>query len=123
VETRPPYTADRIVGRDAPIEVREQRLLSARQEFTLRASRATELEAATFYYPGWTVRVDGNEIEPAPVPVRGTMAFAVGEGEHRVVLELQPTRLRRLSWGLSLGTTALLVIGWGVRRRRADQRH
>ncbi|HSB61871.1 MAG TPA: hypothetical protein VLI67_09135, partial [Vicinamibacteria bacterium] len=126
VEVPPPYTADRVAGRGVAIEVAEQRLLSARQEFTLRAPSATELEAATFYYPGWTVEVDGREIEPKPVPVRGTMAFAVGGGEQRVVLELRPTRLRRLSSGLSLGTAALLAaslaMGWAVGRRRAAER-
>jgi len=117
VERRPPWSAARLAGVDAPVEVRQERVESARQRFTLSAPATTDVEAAAFYYPGWTVRVDGSPVAVSPVPVRGTLRFRIGPGEHRVVLELEPTPLRRAALGVTLASALLLVLGAGLSLR------
>jgi hypothetical protein len=121
VEQRPPHTTRRLVGLEAPLEIVSQRLQSARQVFAVRAAAPTRVEAATFYYPGWQVAVDGAPVEVTPVPVRGTMAFALPAGEHEVVIVLQATPLRRLTGLVSQATLACLVLalGLGALRRPA----
>jgi uncharacterized membrane protein len=122
VERRPPWAGARFVGLDGPLELRAEEVESARQRFTLVAAAATDVEAATFYYPGWTVRVDGSPVALSAAPVRGTIRFHVGPGEHRVVLELGPTPLRRSALGLSLASVVLTALGVGLSlgRRRGE---
>jgi hypothetical protein len=124
VDRRPPWSPARLVGTNGPVEVRQEEVESARQRFTLVAPRAAAVEAATFFYPGWTARVDGAPVAASPVPGRGTLRFPVGRGEHRVELELRPTPLRRAALGITLASAALLALGaWAsTRRRRREAR-
>ena len=115
VGTRPPFTVGKLVGLEAPLTVVSQELRTARQEFLVRASAATQVEAATFFYPGWHIAVDGQPVENTAVPVRGTMTFALPAGEHRVVLELDATRLRRASQAVSVAAVLVLLAGALVR--------
>jgi hypothetical protein len=119
-----PWSPARLVGTNGPVEVRQEEVESARQRFTLVAPRAAAVEAATFFYPGWTARVDGAPVAASPVPGRGTLRFPVGRGEHRVELELRPTPLRRAALGITLASAALLALGaWAsTRRRRREAR-
>ena len=124
VERRPPWSRARLVGLDGPIEVREEGIESARQRFRLLAPAPTDVEAATFYYPGWTVRVDDVPVAASPAPVRGTLRFRVGQGEHRVSLELRPTPLRRAAVVVTQASLVLLalVTGLSLRRKRGERR-
>jgi hypothetical protein len=110
VEERPPYEARRIVGVAAPLLVTEVSRRAAREELVVRAPAPTTAELTTFYYPGWTVTVDGVPAAVSPVPVRGTMRFDLPAGEHRVVLELAPTPVRRAAM-LVTALTSLLLVG------------
>jgi hypothetical protein len=121
VERRPPWYRAPLVFTGVPVEVRTEEIGSARQRFTIVAPTSTDVEAASFYYPGWSVEVDGSPAAASPAPVRGTLRFHVGAGEHRVVLELRPTPLRRAALGVSLASVVLIALGAGLslRRKRA----
>ena len=122
VETRPPYTPRGLVGITRPVEVTEISRRAARQEFLVRAAGPTTVEASTFFYPGWAVAVDGVPTAVSPVPVRGTMTFALPAGEHRVVLALGETGARRAGLAATFSTLTLLVAALVVelwRRRRS----
>jgi uncharacterized membrane protein len=106
VERRPPFFRERLVARSGRVEVLDQRTTSAREELQVRAAPGTLVDSALFYYPGWGVTVDGRPVPIAPAPVDGTLRFELPEGEHRVVLELRPTPLRR---GAALASLASLV--------------
>jgi hypothetical protein len=93
------------------IEAGEISTRTAREELLVRASGPTRVESSTFYYPGWTVLVDGREVRVDPSPRSGTMEFELPAGEHRVVLELHQTPARRLGLGITLVTAAVLVLG------------
>ena len=105
----PPYTTRRLAGVQAPVEIVSENVTSTRQELNVRTPTATAAEAATFYYPGWRVLVDGVPADVEIVPGRGTIAFWLPGGSHRVVIELVPTPLRRAALGLTL--LALVVAG------------
>jgi uncharacterized membrane protein len=120
VTQRPSYTAVRLSGAPAPIEIRTQELRSARQRFEVHAAAATTAELATLAYPGWRITVDGTRVEVTTVDVRGTMSFALPAGDHTVVAELRLTPLRRAPLFLSvLAALSLAAAVIGSRRRRA----
>lgn len=110
VVQRPAYTPHRLVGLDGRIDIITAAVHSARQEFTVRAQTDTAVEASTFYYPGWTVRIGKQEVPVTPVATRGTMSFQLSAGVHSIRLELHPTPLRRAARVLSVATALLLVV-------------
>ncbi len=93
-------------------------LASGYQDFAVRAEGETPADAATFYYPGWTVRVDGREVPVAPVPVLGTMSFRIPDGVHRVTLALEQTPLRHQASAASVITVVVLALLAIASRRR-----
>jgi hypothetical protein len=109
VGVRPPYTRQGLASRDAAIEVREVWNGAARREFRVRVPSAVHVEASTFFYPGWTVVVDGRTIAARPVPVTGLIGFELSAGEHAIRLGLEPTPVRRAATMISLATLVLLV--------------
>ncbi|MGH7820949.1 MAG: hypothetical protein ACREQ9_14380, partial [Candidatus Binatia bacterium] len=118
VETRPPYSAQRLVSHDSQLEVRETVIRTTRQEFLTRAAALTHVDSRTFYYPGWTVSVDGSEVPIEIAPKSGTIGFDLPAGGHRVVLELRPTAVRALAAFFSATTLAILVLVVALARRR-----
>ncbi len=120
VEQRPPYDPRRIVGLEAPLAVTEISRRAAREELSIRAQAPTTVQASTFYYPGWSVAIDGVPATVSPAPVSGTMRFELPAGEHHVVIELAPTRVRRAGQLLT-GLTALLLVAAAAAGRRKKQ--
>ena len=96
--------------------VRPTLLRSAHQEFEAVVGEATAIEAATFYYPGWTVQLDGHEVPVEPVPERGTMLFHAQADTHRVSLVFRETPLRHNAALLSVVTATVLALSLGWRR-------
>lgn len=86
------------------------------QLHAVRATSAGELLLRTFHFPGWTVLVDDDVVEPR-VTRRGTMAIALEPGDHLVRLEMRRTRAHRVGDGLSV-LGLLVVAGLLVGRRR-----
>jgi hypothetical protein len=122
VRARPPYTAQRLGGQPPLAAVQPLVVRSAHQEFTASSLGATVGEAATFYYPGWRVLVDGRDTPVLPVPDRGTMAFYLSPGSHHVVLDLEPTPLRRAATLVSVVTAGVLLLSVVGARRRGRPR-
>jgi hypothetical protein len=112
VVTRPPYDPRGLAGVSGALEVVEVLRGAARQEYSVRAPADTIVETTTFFYPGWTVTIDGAPRFVRPVPVRGTMTFELPAGDHRVVLTLGQTEVRRL--GLAVTLLSLTVLAAGI---------
>jgi uncharacterized membrane protein len=110
VETRPPFTESPLRGLEHPVTIEDAVTRAERQEIRLTAPQATTVETRSFFYPGWTVAIDGREKPVAVVPTRGTMSFEVPAGEHRIVLELRPTKARRAASLVSAVTLAALAL-------------
>lgn len=120
-DVRPSYTPNALAGLSGPIEVTQISRRTAREEFSVRAPIITTVESSTFYYPGWTVMIDSTPAGVSPVPVRGTMQFAVPAGQHTVVLELRRTPVRSRALMVTIFTLLLLGVLAGIeyfRKRR-----
>lgn len=98
-------------GSNADVEV--ERREAGAWELTVSAERATRLEIAEMWAPGWRARVDG---EPVPVttwePVAGAEMSAVDvpPGRHRVRLVYRAPGF--VPGAVVSGLSLLLLVGW-----------
>jgi hypothetical protein len=121
VAKRPPHAASPLASPGA-IEILEREESTARRTYTARFARGGAVEAATFWFPGWRVDIDGRATATEIVPVRGTISFQVPEGVHRVSLAFGRTTLRSATLLLSALCAALLIAAAGISFARQARR-
>ncbi len=93
-------------------QIVEARLAPTRREFTVEIAQDARLRLNTFYFPGWTLFVDGVQ-EPIDFGNRnGTMEFRVPRGHHRVAFVFADTPPRLWGTGVSLATLVTLLLAW-----------
>ena len=80
--------------------------------YTLVVSSTSPFTAAfnTFYFPGWTARLDGKPISLAPDTPYGRITALLPAGQHQLEVWFGPTPLRLLADGISL--SCLLALGF-----------
>jgi hypothetical protein len=93
----------------------EGRLLSrwlspTRLEIQADITQVARLQVNTFYFPGWTVSVNGKGWPAAPSQPQGLIEFTLEPGAHRVQVLWADTPLRQWSVRLSLLALALLLL-------------
>ena len=97
---------------------------TTRHEFVVNAGNEARVVDNTLYFPGWTVAVDGRELDLASELIyqdpnyRGLMTFKVPAGEHRVVVVFGDTKLRKAANLLSIGGLVSIVLYEAFRRYR-----
>lgn len=126
VETNNPKEVDPLLSRALPDP-------GETADVTLDSPQRVEVKAvlhspglvvvSDFYYPGWTVTVDGRPAEILRTN-RAMRGVALPAGPHHLVFRYDPLSFR-LGIGLSLlGLTALaILIAWGLRGRDAGPGH
>jgi hypothetical protein len=77
-------------------------------EFEVEIAEAARLRVNTFYFPGWTLSVDGSESSIDHSNPKGVMEFELGPGHHLVQLSFLDTPVRRLGKAVSLLSGLLL---------------
>ena len=70
----------------------------------------------TFYFPGWTVRIDGEKVPIEPTPQTGLISFRVPPGRHTLTIRWRLTPLRAGATAVSLVALAALagIEIWGI---------
>jgi hypothetical protein len=78
--------------------------------YQVNAKTNAVLRENTLYFPGWTIRVDGNgvPIQYQDPNSRGLMTFSVPQGMHIIVVQFSETKLRLISDYLSIFSVILL---------------
>lgn len=88
---------------------------SNRQVYSIDvASPATIVQLQTYYFPGWKIFVDGQEVrvDPTRDKLLGRMEVDLGSGKHTVEAKFGDTPVRRAGNALSVvGWLALLGVG------------
>jgi hypothetical protein len=79
-------------------------------EFHTEITEAARLRVNTFYFPGWTLSVDGVERSIEVNNPQGVMEFSLEDGEHLIQLRFANTPMRSWSTGLSLLALFLLLL-------------
>ncbi len=62
------------------------------------------------YFPGWTVLLDGQQVEAGPAPISGLLTFQVPPGAHRVEVRWENTSPRTVGNGISLATLGIMLV-------------
>ena len=87
----------------------------ATRQFIVEAVVESRLRLNTFYFPGWTLYVDGVERPIDYSNPQGVMEFSLGSGLHGVKFAFEDTPVR--AWAGRLSLLALLVlVGVGLAR-------
>ncbi|MCC6157879.1 MAG: hypothetical protein IT350_07480 [Deltaproteobacteria bacterium] len=118
---RPAAAPWRVVDGDADLEGGETGFCRYEARTTVRTHATVALEV--FWFPGWTVRVDGARTKTAPLPETGVVSVTVEPGEHAMVATYERAEIHRIADAISLLALALVVGGVSVntcRRRRLD---
>jgi hypothetical protein len=110
VQVRLNYTGDGLIRPPSGLTARTLSWTSTRHEYLVSAPTAASVMESTNYFPGWTVLIDGRETTAAAAPPFGLLSFTIPAGQHLVTVELRPTRVRRLSFILSLCSLAILIL-------------
>lgn len=82
--------------------------------FNVRVSQAARLRMNTFYFPGWTLYVDGTRTPVTHRNQNGLMDFALTPGTHLVRFVFVDTPVRTWSTRLSLAALAALMLAPAV---------
>jgi uncharacterized membrane protein len=115
-----PKAALEVISGDAKIQ-REGRTTS-RHDYIVTASEKTQMRENTLYFPGWNVKIDGQQV---PIQFqdpnnRGLMTFFVEKGTHTVSVNFQETKVRFFANMISLVGLSLLVL-LGILKKRLWQ--
>lgn len=91
-----------------------------RYEAVITAQSDCRVAIDTFWFPGWTLLVDGTRHEIDIKPMFGTMEFDLPAGRHSIELALRGTWPRWLGWIVSVFSAICLVtICYRCNRARA----
>lgn len=82
--------------------------LALRLEVT--AEQEAPLRFHSFYFPGWTARIDGRPVSTRPSTPLGLLTVDLPPGEHVVELAFGPTPLRLGTLAISLSGLALVAL-------------
>jgi 6-pyruvoyl-tetrahydropterin synthase related domain len=92
------------------------------QEYVVESPGASWLRLNTFYFPGWTLYVDGVERPVDHDNPEGVMEFSLPAGQHDIKLVFRDMPVRTWATRLSLLSLAVLLVGGvaGALRSRAS---
>lgn len=85
--------------------------------FAVESPEGAEVRVKTFYFPGWHVWIDGNEVPVSVEDKIGAMLIDVPAGKHEVRLRFSDTLPRRAGSAISILTLVALVLPYGRVRR------
>jgi len=94
-------------GQVAPLTIK-----NASRLYQVTATTSLRLVDYTFYFPGWVVKVNGQEtpIQFQDINYRGVITYDVPQGNHQVNVSYQPTKIRLFSRYLSLAFLIATII-------------
>ncbi len=92
--------------------------------FQVTTSKKFIFRLYTFYFPGWTVYVDGEPVEIEVAGPEGFITFRVPPGRHEVLVRFEDTPPRKAGWlisavglvGFVVGVVAITFAGQAARR-------
>jgi hypothetical protein len=92
-------------------EILSENRKNASREYTTSATTPLKIVEHTFYFPGWKVYVDGQEvpIEFQDPNYRGLITFSIPEGQHSIILRFEDTKIRVLGSVITVGSGVFAV--------------
>lgn len=89
------------------------------REYKINADTTVKLVDYTFYFPGWTLYVDGTKsaIEYQDPAERGVITYILSPGSHKVDLKFEDTKVRLLGKYLSLFFMMIIAVVFVLRKK------
>jgi hypothetical protein len=105
-----PKRSTEIIDGDAVIS--EELRDSVTRVYVVSAKKDSRVLENTLYFPGWKVRIDGQDapVEFQDQRYRGLITYFVPEGKHRVQISFSETKLRIAADLISLVAIVILVL-------------
>lgn len=100
---------DRLTPSRPDAEIQKIEESSHHYAYKIATAGETLLTANLFYFPGWKVYVNNEELKPQ-ISRQGLMRFSLPKGQFRVEMKFENTPIRIL--GNSLSLAGLLALGW-----------
>ena len=101
-------------------QAQAQVLKSLDSTWQVESEQAFTATFQTYYFPGWSVRVDGQPVPIAPAPVVGLIEAGLPAGKHVVNLRLDATPTQTVGNTISI-VTALIVLAVLAIARKSRQ--
>jgi len=100
-------------------EILTETLKNSSRKYTVNAKTPLKLVDRTFYFPGWTVFVDGvkTNIEFQNPDYRGVITYQIPSGKHSIYVVFEDTKVRLLGKILSVVSLVLLFILFFLRKK------
>lgn len=89
--------------------IKEKNIQPTNYSFLVNAAQESHLRVNTNYFPGWQVRVNGQETKIS-LERDGAFSFNLPEGKHQVKIQFRETKLRVLANLISLGSFIWLLV-------------
>jgi hypothetical protein len=100
-------------------EVRVVERGSSRMVLEASSPAGGTVRVRSFWFPGWTGRIDGEPVNLVPERPHGLMTFEIQPGDHSVELEFGPTPIRSAAaWIGLLSVLAVAGAAWWTRAAR-----
>jgi uncharacterized membrane protein len=121
--TRPPYDQRHAAVAVGTAQLRETERTPFRWRGEVIAQTPSTIQMRIAYFPGWTVRMDGQPLAARPSIPWGLLTFETPAGTHGVEVEWENTPPRIAGNAISLVALALLLMGfvWPARKRNAGE--
>jgi hypothetical protein len=108
---------------DPPLPGRLLSYTPVDRAYAVEMPRKMTVRLQTFYFPGWSVRMDGDEIPIHPASHSGLIEFALPAGRHILEARFGPTPVRAASEVISLlALLAAVVLRKGFAKSAATPR-
>jgi len=118
--TESPLEADLLSGRPVDRldrqslpEGAEAKLISSRplqSVWEIRSSAAFNATINNFYFPGWSVNVDGVATSISPAPSTSLIVASIPAGQHVITLRMDPTREQMIGNGVSILSVLVTLV-------------
>lgn len=85
---------------------------SFRQSFTVRSEAKSKILLNTYYFPGWTVIVNGKKasLEFQDTNHRGLITFDVPQGTSKIIAQFKESAVRRIADAITVITLIILCV-------------
>ena len=100
-------------------QITSEVIKNSERQYSVDASTSVKMLDYTFYFPGWTVYIDGQKttIEFQDPKYRGIITYNVPSGKHTILVKFEDTKIRLLGKVLTLIFSGVFILLFIFRKR------